>query len=94
MPDLGRGAPFPPHLTGEALCGVLVRAELADPKWWTPEPPVVEQIGRAVKICERCNIREECFDHALRTPSIQGVYGAFPFRVRGLGRGRPQPTDS
>ncbi len=44
-------------------------------------------VNRAVSVCERCNVRDECLDYALRWKLQDGVWGGLSASERrGMGR--------
>jgi WhiB family redox-sensing transcriptional regulator len=57
----------PEPWTQDALCAQT------DPDAWFPEPG---EGGRAAKkICNRCPVRNECLEYALRTNQQAGIWG-------------------
>lgn len=41
----------------------------------SPGGVAVKQVARARQICARCLVRQECFDFAMRTGEMDGIWG-------------------
>jgi WhiB family redox-sensing transcriptional regulator len=40
-----------------------------------PEPDDTETIEKAIRVCRRCPVRQECLSYARRTGTEYGVWG-------------------
>lgn len=53
--------------------GVCARSD--DPEAWFPDPRSYAAIDRAKEGCNRCPLKQQCLDMALRTGERFGVWG-------------------
>ena len=60
----------------DALCADLIRRDEADADWWHPATKgrTHEGTRRAVAVCRRCPVWQECRDYAARQ-GLTGVWG-------------------
>jgi WhiB family transcriptional regulator, redox-sensing transcriptional regulator len=54
--------------------------------------PALSQVRRAKAICARCEIRQPCFDYALESGPIQGIWGGTTEEERRRFRNRNSPA--
>lgn len=50
----------------------------ADPDMFFPVSPTglgLEQVSAARQVCGRCEVRQQCLDHALSTRQVYGIWG-------------------
>lgn len=62
----------------KALC----RTENNDPRWWYPVRSGNEYAQRALVVCAKCPVREDCLEHALETEERHGIWGGMTERQR------------
>lgn len=58
----------------------LGRCQQSDPEFWFPEKGGATTY--AVRVCNRCPVRTECLDFALRTLEPHGIWGGKTERER------------
>lgn len=54
-------------------------APIYDPDMWFPDDGQRNMIDRAIEVCERCPVHQQCFDRALETQEHYGIWGGVRF---------------
>lgn len=72
------------HVVGDWALQAACRADDVDPDWWFPSAPVNPErsrefwgsdAGRALRVCSRCVVQDDCLQYALRTSERDGIWG-------------------
>lgn len=60
---------------GAWLAEALCRHGNSDTRWWYPVRRGNEYAQRAIQVCQRCPVREDCLEHALAAEESHGIWG-------------------